>query len=74
MKKILLGNEAIVRGALASGVSFVSGYPGCPAAEIGDEFGKIAKENGVYAEWSTNEKVALEAAIGGQFFRIKIIG
>ena len=53
-KKILLGNEAIVRGALVSGVSYVTGYPGCPSAEIGDEFGKIAKENGVYAEYGTN--------------------
>ena len=70
-KKVLLGNEAIVRGALASGVDFVSGYPGCPSAEIGDEFGKIAKENGVYAEWSTNEKVALEAAIGASFSGLK---
>lgn len=73
MKKILLGNEAIVRAALSSGVSFVSGYPGCPAAEIGDEFGKIAKANGVYAEWSTNEKVALESAIGASFSGLKSI-
>lgn len=71
MKKILIGNEAIVKAALVSGVSFVSGYPGCPAAEIGDEFGKIAKKNGVYAEWSTNEKVALEAAIGASFSGLK---
>lgn len=71
MKKILLGNEAIIKAALASGVSFVSGYPGCPSAEIGDEFGKIAKENGVYAEWSTNEKTALEAAIGASFSGLK---
>ncbi|TSC95136.1 MAG: indolepyruvate ferredoxin oxidoreductase, alpha subunit [Parcubacteria group bacterium Licking1014_1] len=66
-RKILLGDEAIVRGALEAGVDFVSGYPGCPSAEIGDEFLKIAKENGIYAEWSTNEKVALEAAIGASF-------
>lgn len=71
MKKILLGNDAIIQGALASGVSFVSGYPGCPSAEIGDNFGKIAKENGVYAEWSTNEKTALEAAIGASFSGLK---
>lgn len=71
MKKILLGNEAIVRAALVSGVSFVSGYPGCPAAEIGDEFGKIAKKDNVYAEWSTNEKVALEASIGASFSGLK---
>lgn len=70
-KKILLGNEAIVQGALESGVNFVSGYPGCPAAEVGDIFGKIAKNNGVYFEWSTNEKVALEAAIGASFSNLK---
>lgn len=71
IKKILLGNEAVVRGALASGVDFVSGYPGCPSAEIGDEFGKFAKDFGVYAEWSTNEKVALESAIGASFSGLK---
>lgn len=71
MKKILLGNEAIIYGALASGVDFVSGYPGCPSAEIGDGFGKIAKDYGVYAEWSTNEKVGLEAAIGASFSDLK---
>jgi len=70
-KKILLGNEAIVQGALEAGVNFVSGYPGCPAAEVGDIFGKIAKNNGVYFEWSTNEKVALEAAIGASFSNLK---
>jgi len=71
IKKILLGDEAIIHGALESGVSFVSGYPGCPSAEIGDEFLKIAKDMGVYAEWSTNEKVALEAAIGASFSGLK---
>lgn len=71
MKKVLLGNEAIVRAALASGVQFVSGYPGCPSAEIGDGIGKIAKENGIYAEWSTNEKTGLEAAIGASFSGLK---
>jgi indolepyruvate ferredoxin oxidoreductase alpha subunit len=71
MKKILLGNEAIVQGALESGIDFVSGYPGCPSAEIGEEFLKIAKENGIYAEWSTNEKVALESAIGASFSGLK---
>lgn len=70
-KKVMLGNEAIIKGALASGVSFVSGYPGCPSAEIGDEFGKIAKENNVYAEWSVNEKTALEASIGASFSGLK---
>ncbi|MGQ9718891.1 MAG: indolepyruvate ferredoxin oxidoreductase subunit alpha [Nitrososphaerales archaeon] len=63
-KVILLGNEAIVRGALESGVGFSSTYPGTPASEIGDTFADIAKEAGLYFEYSTNEKVALEAAAG----------
>ncbi|MCP8313754.1 MAG: indolepyruvate ferredoxin oxidoreductase subunit alpha [archaeon] len=63
-KVILLGNEAIVRGALESGVGFSSTYPGTPASEIGDTFAEIAKEAGLYFEYSTNEKVALEAAAG----------
>jgi len=67
MKKILLGNEAIVQGALEAGVNFVSVYPGTPSSEIGNTFAKIAKDNGVYFEFSTNEKVALEAAIGASF-------
>lgn len=70
-KKVLLGNEAVVQGALAAGVDFVSGYPGCPSAEIGDEFGRIAEKNGVYVEWATNEKVGLESAIGASFSGLK---
>ena len=64
---LLLGNEAVVRGALEAGVSFVTTYPGTPASEIGDTFAKIAKESGIYFEYSTNEKVALEAAAGAAF-------
>ncbi len=73
MKKVLLGNEAVVQGTLDAGVDFVSGYPGCPSAEIGDEFGRIARESGVYAEWSVNEKVGLEAAIGASFSGLKTL-
>jgi len=54
-------------------VQFVSGYPGCPSAEIGDEFGKIASKHGIYAEWATNEKVALESAIGASFSGVKAL-
>jgi indolepyruvate ferredoxin oxidoreductase alpha subunit len=63
-KIILLGNEAIVRGALEAGVGFASTYPGTPASEIGDTFSNIAKDAGIYFEYSTNEKVALETAAG----------
>ncbi len=72
-KVILLGNEAIVRGALEEGVNFVSTYPGTPASEIGNTFFKIAKEAGVYFEFSTNEKVALEAGIGASFSGLKTL-
>jgi indolepyruvate ferredoxin oxidoreductase alpha subunit len=63
-KSLLLGNEAIVRGALEAGVQFASTYPGTPASEIGDTFSMIAKDAGIYFEYSTNEKVAFEAAAG----------
>ncbi|MCC6159381.1 MAG: indolepyruvate ferredoxin oxidoreductase subunit alpha [Deltaproteobacteria bacterium] len=59
---LLLGNEAIVRGALEAGVGFVSTYPGTPSSEIGDTFSDLAAEAGVVFEYSANEKVALEVA------------
>jgi len=72
-KIILLGNEAIVRGALESGVQFVSTYPGTPASEIGNTFFRIDKRAKIYFEFSTNEKVALEAAIGASFSGLKTL-
>ncbi len=62
-KLFLLGNEAAVRGALEGGVSVVSTYPGTPSSEIGDVFYKIAQKAGVYFEFSSNEKVALEVSV-----------
>ncbi|MFC1852845.1 thiamine pyrophosphate-dependent enzyme, partial [candidate division CSSED10-310 bacterium] len=58
----LLGNEAIVRGALESGVAFASGYPGTPSSEVTDSFARIAAQSGIHFEYSVNEKVALEMA------------
>ncbi len=60
-KKILLGNEAIARGAYEAGVKVSAAYPGTPSTEISEA---IAKYEEVYAEWSPNEKVAAEVAIG----------
>lgn len=70
---VLLGNEAVIQGALEAGVQFVSTYPGTPSSEIGNVFSKIAKDNGVYFEFSTNEKVALEAGIGASFSGLKCL-
>ncbi len=70
-KVILLGNEAIVRGALESGIGFASTFPGTPASEIGDTFAAIAKQVGMYFEYSTNEKVALEAAAGASLSGVR---
>lgn len=64
MKKLLLGNEAIARGAYEAGVSVVSSYPGTPSTEITQE---IAKYDEIYSEWAPNEKVSLEVAIGASF-------
>ncbi|MEB2836177.1 MAG: indolepyruvate ferredoxin oxidoreductase subunit alpha [Desulfurococcales archaeon] len=59
---LLLGNEAIARGALEAGLGFASAYPGTPSTEIVETLASVAKKLGIYVEWSTNEKVALEAA------------
>jgi indolepyruvate ferredoxin oxidoreductase alpha subunit len=71
-KIILLGNEAICRGAIEAGIDFVSTYPGTPASEIGNVFYRIQKEvkkfnPNFHFEFSTNEKVAMEAAAGAAF-------
>ena len=63
-KVLLLGNEAVARGALEAGVSVATTYPGTPASEIGDTFARVAPEAGLYFEYSVNEKVATEVAIG----------
>ncbi len=60
-KKIMLGNEAIARGAYEAGVKVSAAYPGTPSTEISENI-KVYDE--IYAEWSPNEKVAMEVAIG----------
>jgi indolepyruvate ferredoxin oxidoreductase alpha subunit len=66
-KRLLLGNEAIARGAWEAGVKFAAGYPGTPSTEILETLAKQYPE--IDAQWSANEKVAFEegmgAAIGG---------
>ena len=64
MKEILSGNEAIARGAYESGVMVATAYPGTPSTEILEN---ITRYKEIYAEWSPNEKVALEVGAGASF-------
>ncbi len=66
MKELLMGNEAIAVGALAAGVNIVCGYPGTPSSEVIDTIAK-RKPEGVYVEWSVNEKTAMEVAAGAAY-------
>jgi len=62
MKHLMTGNEAVARGVFEAGVTYASAYPGTPSTEILENVGPY-KEH-ITAEWATNEKVALETAIG----------
>ena len=68
MKKLLSGNEAIARGAYEYGVKVAAGYPGTPSSEILEN---LSKYEGIYVEWSPNEKVALEVALGASLTGIR---
>jgi indolepyruvate ferredoxin oxidoreductase alpha subunit len=63
---LLMGNEAIARGALEAGVHVATGYPGTPSSEIIEALAAVADKN-LYVEWSINEKVALEVAAAASF-------
>ena len=77
---LLLGNEAITRGALEAGVDVATTYPGTPSSEIADTFSAIAKEAtqqnkdpGFYFQYSVNEKVALEVAAAASFCGLRAL-
>ena len=61
MKALLTGNEAIARGAYEYGVTVATAYPGTPSTEILEN---VSKYNEIKAQWSPNEKVAMEVAVG----------
>lgn len=67
MKMLLMGNEAIARGAMEAGINLATSYPGTPASEILGALARHAKDVGFYAEWSINEKVAVELAAGAAY-------
>ncbi|WP_343209172.1 indolepyruvate ferredoxin oxidoreductase subunit alpha [Anaerolentibacter hominis] len=67
-KKIMLGNAAVARGAYEAGVKVSAAYPGTPSTEISEN---IVQYDEIYAEWSPNEKVAMEAAIGASISGVR---
>lgn len=69
-KKIMLGNEAIARGAYEAGVKVSAAYPGTPSTEISEN---IVNYPEIYAEWSPNEKVAMEVAIGASVSGVRAL-
>jgi len=70
MRQLLSGNEAIALGAYHAGVVVATAYPGTPSTEILES---LASMEGVYAEWSTNEKVALEVAMGAAYSGVRAL-
>ncbi len=67
-QKIMLGNEAIARGAYEAGVKVSAAYPGTPSTEISEN---IVQYKEIYAEWSPNEKVAAEVAVGASMSGVR---
>ncbi len=61
---LLNGDEAVARGALEAGIKVAAAYPGTPSTEILEAIAEVAKDFGIYAEWSINEIVAMEVAAG----------
>lgn len=70
---LMMGNEAIARGAIEAGLDYSASYPGSPSSEIQENLAKTSKRFGHYAQWSVNEKVALESCIGASFAGMRAI-
>ena len=65
-KKLFLGDEAIAQAAIDAGLSGVYSYPGTPSTEITEyiQQSAVARERNIHSRWCTNEKTAMEAALG----------
>ncbi|MDR3075730.1 MAG: indolepyruvate ferredoxin oxidoreductase subunit alpha [Synergistaceae bacterium] len=71
-KQLLMGNEAIALGALRAGVSFAAGYPGTPSSEVLETLAR-ERADGVYIEWSVNEKSAMETGAGAAIAGARVL-
>ncbi len=70
---LLNGDEAVARGAIEAGIKLAASYPGTPSTEILEAIAGVAKDFGIYAEWSTNEIVATEVAAGASMTGVRSI-
>ncbi len=70
VRKLLSGNEAIALGAYHAGARVATAYPGTPSTEILEN---LANFKDIYAEWSTNEKVAMEVGLGASYAGVRVI-
>ena len=75
-KRLLLGDEAIALGAIHAGISGVYAYPGTPSTEITEfiQNNKLAQERNLHSTWCTNEKTAMEAALGMSYAGKRALG
>jgi indolepyruvate ferredoxin oxidoreductase alpha subunit len=72
-RMFMLGNEAIARGAIEAGVQVAAAYPGTPSSEVTETLAEVAKEVGMYVEWSVNEKVAFEVAVAASICGVRAL-
>lgn len=70
MKRLLSGNEAMALGAVHGGLAVAAAYPGTPSTEILEN---LSRMEGIYVEWSTNEKVAMEVAMGASYGGVRAL-
>ena len=66
-RRLLMGNDALARGAVEAGVRVAAGYPGTPSSEIIENLARASRDRDIYVEWSVNEKVALEVAAAASY-------
>lgn len=71
--EVMLGNEAIARGVVEAGAQVAAAYPGTPSSEILENLAKVAKKLGMYAQWSTNEKVATEVVAAASMAGLRAV-
>ena len=69
--RLLMGNEAVARGAVEANIRVAAAYPGSPSSEVLPAITAVAQERNIHVEWSVNEKVATEVAAAASIAGIR---